>query len=96
MQKFDFCSPDMTEAPRKRKKTDESENGTETPVVTVAEGQSDVVAAIEKLTEQIGLIAERRKLDSVYERCDQIWEIELVVFYTGVICVGLQNHNRRL
>ena len=61
LQKFDFCSPDMTEAPRKRKKTDESENGTETPVVSVAEGQSDVVAAIEKLTEQIGLIADRRK-----------------------------------
>ena len=67
-KKFDFCSPDVTEGSRKRQKTNESENGTEKEAPTVAEGQSDVVAALEKLTEQIGLIADRRKLGHAFGR----------------------------
>ena len=75
----------MTAGPRKRQKTEESENLTESENATVAQaGQLDVVTALEKLTEQIGLIAEKRKLDTVMTRC-VYWRKIRIELNTGII-----------
>ena len=90
-----YCSPDVTEIPRTRRRANKAADVTTPPDEDKGmpdDGEINFAAVLEKLSDQIGMISERRKLrpkiDEQYRGTKE--------YYRDLELLDLQNLSKKL